>query len=135
MKPQFKSLTFSTLVLALIVPICTLYWQTTGAQKTIANSFQQSISSTGSNPNSVYGGYEQSSLNSNSNTNFNRQPALVSPGRQRGSSFSSSRQQTSSFSRPAYQPQQQQQDRQVFSSSSYESSQQAEADAEPASYG
>lgn len=97
----------------------------TQAQKTSRNSFQQSsYSSGGSNPNSVYGGYDTQP----------RSPAnsLVG-GQQRRTqqSYSSSRQ-------TVRQPQQvvassyQQQQEQVSSSSGYD---QAEADAEPAQYG
>lgn len=98
------------------------------AQKTSANSFQQQIS--GSNPNSVYGGYGQSSFNRRQQSSSSS--SFVAPVNQKRvqSSYSSSKQQTNVVrqQQPVYQQQQQ---------TSYESSesQQAEADAEPASYG
>lgn len=100
----------------------------TQAQKTSRNSFQQaSYSSSGSSPNSVYGGYDQQP----------RTPAtsLVAPSQQQRrtqqQSYSSSRQTSyrqpqQSVASPSYQQEQ------VSSSSSYD---QAEADAEPAQYG
>lgn len=107
----------------------------TCAQKTIqrfqSSSNYQVEPSIGSNQNSVYGGYESSSSQSSS-----RKTALAAPVNQRRtqSSFSSSRrvQQQQNVVQPVYQ---QQQNVVSSSSSSYEASQQAEADAEPASYG
>lgn len=115
-----KTIALSFVLMALVVPLCINWIQ---AQKTAANSFQQQIS--GSGPNSVYGGYQASS----STSQRRQQTALVSPVQQ--SRKTSYQQSSESYRQPAYQQQQL-----SSSSSSYESSQQqAEADAEPASYG
>lgn len=106
--------------MALIAPLCINWIE---AQKTIANSFQKQIS--GSGPNSVYGGYQSSS--SAVQRRQQQQTALVSPVQQ--SQRTSYSQSSETYRQPAYQ-------QQLVSSSSYESNQQqAEADAEPASYG
>lgn len=115
-----KSVAFSFVLVALIAPLCIDWIE---AQKTIANSFQQQVS--GSGPNSVYGGYQASS----SAVQRRQQTALVSPVQQ--SRKTSYQQSSETYRQPVYQQQQQQ-----AASSSYESTQQqAEADAEPASYG
>lgn len=96
------------------------------AQKTIAGSFQQQIGASGANPNSVYGGYQTSSLESQG------QSSLVAPVQQQRrtqQTYINRQQQTEFIPRqPVYQKQQ-------ISSSSSVFEQQAEADAEPASYG
>jgi len=114
---SFKPIAFGAVVLALVVPLCI---HLSEAQKTIANSFQQQFS--GSNPNSVYGGYQTSSVNQQ------RQVSLVAPVNQRRTQQTYVNRQQSEVRQPVYQ--------QSISSSSYEQTQdQAEADAEPASYG
>lgn len=116
---SFKSIGFSLVLLfALIAPLGINWIE---AQKTIANSFQQQIA--GSNPNSVYGGYQTSAVQRR------QQTSLVAPVQQQRRVYQS--ESSNSWRQPAYQQQQQV----VSSSSSYEQSQQAEADAEPASYG
>lgn len=119
-----KSIAFSFALMALIAPLCINWIE---AQKTAANSFQKQIG--GSGPNSVYGGYQTSS-SAVQRRQQQQQTALVSPVQQ--SQRTSYSQSSESYRQPAYQQQQQL----VSSSSSYESNQQqAEADAEPASYG
>lgn len=117
---SFKSIGFSLVLLFALVAPLGISW--IEAQKTIANSFQQQIS--GSNPGSVYGNYQSSSA-----VQKRQQTALVAPVQQQRRTYSS--ESSSSWRQPAYQ-------QQVVSSSSssYEQNQQqAEADAEPASYG
>lgn len=112
-------------LVALILPFVCVNWSE--AQKTIKNSFQQSISS-GSNPQSVYGGYnEQSSINQQRTSNF---VAPVNQQRRTQQQTYVSRQRTESVRQPVYQQQQEQ-----YSSSSSSNYDQAEADAEPPSYG
>lgn len=119
-----KSLNCFTCYLALTGLACLIAVSSVGTQKTAAGSFQQQFGAAGSNPNSVYGGYQTSSVSSQ------RQSSLVAPVQRRTQQSYVSRQQTSVLRQP--QPVYQQQ--QISSSSStYE--QQAEADAEPASYG
>lgn len=121
---NFKSLAFASLLVALIAPLC-VDWSM--AQKSIANSFQQQISS-GRGPNSVYGGYQTSLVNQQ------RQSSFVAPVKQQRRVVQQQVEQTNWQRQPAYQ--QQEVASSSSSSSSYnEQSQQAEADAEPASYG
>lgn len=125
MRRNFNSLALASLLVALVGPFC-VDWSM--AQKSIANSYQQTISS-GSRPSSVYGGYETSAVNQQ------RQSALVAPINQRRRVVQQQQVEQTNWQRqPAYQQQEAQQ-QVVSSSSSYEQSQQAEADAEPASYG
>lgn len=120
-----KSLAFSLAVVAIVVPIC-ISW--TEAQKTAANSFQQQF---GSNQNSAYGGYGQTAP-----AQRQRESAYAAPNQQRRTQQSSySRTESVQQRQPVYQQQPQQQQQQYSSSSSSSSYEQAEADAEPASYG
>ena len=112
------------LLAALVGPLCNVF-ERTQAQKTIKNSFQQSGLSGGNQPQSVYGGYSSSQQSSSS---FQQRPVPVAPAVQR-QTYSNSRR-----TELARQPVVQQQNQYEESSSSY-SSEQAEADAEPASYG
>lgn len=121
----FKSLAFASLLVALVAPLC-IDWSM--AQKSIANSFQQQISSSGRGPNSVYGGYQTSSVNQQ------RQNTFVAPVQQQRRVVQQQVEQTNWQRQPAYQQQQEQVVSSSSSSSNYDS-QQAEADAEPASYG
>lgn len=122
---------FNQLALAscLVAMALALSLQSTEAQKTIANSYQQELS--GSNPNGVYGGYNQQS----SSFNRQRQQSFAAPvqnQRRTQSSYSSSKQ--TSLVRPQ-QPVYEQQQQQSSYEASSSSQEQAEADAEPASYG
>lgn len=106
-----------------LAAVCLLGISSTSGQKTAAGSFQQQIGADGPNPNSVYGGYQVSSVSNQ------RQSSFAAPVQRKTQQSYVSRQQTSVVRQP--QPVYQQQ--QISSSSTYE--QQAEADAEPASYG
>lgn len=121
------------LVLSVAIAAClSIDW--IEAQKTAANSFtnqqQQQQWSSGSGQNSVYGGYGTSPVQQRPRPPVNQQSS---------SKFSaqSIRQQSYQQPRPVVQrPQSVQQEEQSSYSSTYEQSQQqAEADAEPASYG
>lgn len=111
----FKSVALGVALVALVGPLCVDWTQ---AQKTIKNSFQQTISS-GSGPESVYGGYRS------------QQAPVARPQVARSQQTYASRQRSQTVQQPA--PVYQQQESSAASSSSYEQS--AEADAEPASYG
>lgn len=127
MANRLRSSAACVALVAIIVPLVCVEW--IEAQKTIKNSFQQSYS-TGSAPQSVYGGYnsEQSSIDRQRTTNF---VAPVQQQQRRTQQTFVSRQ---SARQPVYQQQQQQQES-YSSSSSSNYDQQAEADAEPPSYG
>lgn len=122
---SFKSVAFGVVLVALVMPLCVDWTQ---AQKTIKNSFQQTVQSASNRPQSVYGGYGSSSTY-NERQQTNNFVAPVAQRRTQQTYVNRQRTQTVQQPQPVYQQQES-----ISSSSSYDQ-QSAEADAEPASYG